>query len=395
MPGTLDESGIVELQVSRTAKGLSASAFQGSGKTQYGHVDAIECAHRSFRLSVGYRRCFDFDENDAPGQDAACFRASEQHLIGVVADGVSQSFYGNLAARHLCDWLVDELWQRRRAAPNETVLEEGLREQEKCLAAAVREVSLSHLLGLQRSALEKTREAGSQAVFAAFLWDCAADILHVYQLGDVRALVRVSAGRAVQIAPGDPKGRWSSAGRSHLGVVHTQWRDVAGVLLASDGAGSSWGRDFGSRSSNAQAFFQMAQLQAENDDVSFVVAEVRASAGAPVTTINRESQADATLTSESSTVCDTGRSISSANRPAKAKSWWVFTNERSRTIRKYLLIALVVMLMVLAARLLMSRQHRHTGDRHAKPATNRATVPQAPSGAQEAPKKSGKTSSSR
>jgi hypothetical protein len=50
---------------------------------------------------MGYRRSLGFDERNNPGQDYAVIRAESSYIVGIVADGVSQSFYGDLAAYHL------------------------------------------------------------------------------------------------------------------------------------------------------------------------------------------------------------------------------------------------------------------------------------------------------
>src|SRR6185295_2679194 len=61
-------------------------------------------------VSLGYRRCKDFDEGNQPGQDFASVRGDKHYIVGVVADGVSQSFYGNLAAAYLSQFLLGYLW---------------------------------------------------------------------------------------------------------------------------------------------------------------------------------------------------------------------------------------------------------------------------------------------
>src|SRR5690242_19400055 len=67
----------------------------------------------SIKLCLGYRRCRDFDSSNELGQDFATVRTSGDFTVGVVADGVSQSFYGHLAAMHVAKTLRTYLWENR------------------------------------------------------------------------------------------------------------------------------------------------------------------------------------------------------------------------------------------------------------------------------------------
>src|SRR5207244_2080033 len=74
-------------------------------------------------VSVGYRRCRDFDLSNQPGQDYAAAQSDSNYVVGVVADGVSQSFYGNLGAETLSEGLLEELWNCRHATFDQTSFE--------------------------------------------------------------------------------------------------------------------------------------------------------------------------------------------------------------------------------------------------------------------------------
>src|SRR3954454_2627255 len=63
-------------------------------------------------LTYLYDRSRDSKKNNAPGQDFIAFRCTDSRLIFAVCDGVSQSFYGDLAARfvgeRLVNWLAEQ-----------------------------------------------------------------------------------------------------------------------------------------------------------------------------------------------------------------------------------------------------------------------------------------------
>src|SRR2546428_463098 len=69
------------------------------------------------------------------------------------------------------------------------------------------------LPALQIRALEQQRPKGSQAVFAAFILDVSAANGHLYQVGDVSAIIHPRDG-APSLVEAPPKGRWSTAGKS-------------------------------------------------------------------------------------------------------------------------------------------------------------------------------------
>src|SRR4051812_28143375 len=60
-------------------------------------------------LTYLYDRSRDSKQGNAPGQDFITFRCEGQRLAFAVCDGVSQSFYGDLAARFLGEQLVSWL----------------------------------------------------------------------------------------------------------------------------------------------------------------------------------------------------------------------------------------------------------------------------------------------
>src|SRR5262245_60073141 len=73
------------------------------------------------QLTYLYDRSRDSKKNNAPGQDFIAFCCDESRgsrLVFAVCDGVSQSFYGDLAARFLGEQLVHWLSEQSNPGPD-------------------------------------------------------------------------------------------------------------------------------------------------------------------------------------------------------------------------------------------------------------------------------------
>src|SRR5215213_5656161 len=99
---------ICKIPLKHTVEYVEGKSEQQSYETQHLHLAVpSEAAETAVHVYLGYRRCAEFDEGNQPGQDYAVVRVGDGYVVGVVADGVSRSFYGNLAAESLSTWLVD------------------------------------------------------------------------------------------------------------------------------------------------------------------------------------------------------------------------------------------------------------------------------------------------
>ncbi|MBZ5533432.1 MAG: protein phosphatase 2C domain-containing protein [Acidobacteriia bacterium] len=227
----------------------------------------------TLEVQLGYRRYIDFDKTNASGQDAAGVRFDDSFLVGVIADGVSQSFFGDLAATHVSKWLLDKLWENREYAPEIRDLEKGLGEQEKVLAAVVEAYSINDVeMPMLRTALESMRKLGSQSVFSAFIWDLSKQTGSFYQVGNVAARI-YCRDKSPELFQGT-NGRWSSAQKSKLQLSQIPLGDCVGLVLSSDGVENSWAaRD--PKELTQTAFTEVAEPMAAVDDVSFVSAFIR------------------------------------------------------------------------------------------------------------------------
>jgi len=243
-------------------------AAQSGGDVQYGSF-AVPLGDVVVDVRLGYRRSLDFDSRDCPGQDSAAVRGDTHSIVAVVADGVGQSFFGNLAAEHLCGWLLQTLWESRSDPPKATALEQALHEQERALAAVIEAKSVSHLPDLLRRALEQTRKQGSQSVFTGLVWNLREGRGDLYQVGDVIALVHRRTGEPQKmIAPAG--GRWSTAGRSQLSLCRSTVDEIEGFVIKTDGASADWGLTRDPAAVDEPHFAAMASERAAIDDVSAV-----------------------------------------------------------------------------------------------------------------------------
>jgi hypothetical protein len=271
---SLTESDIVCIQVDRHGNCESLAANQLSAGVQFGSLSVpIPGRDQRANVSVGYRRCFDFDENNQPGQDMVVVRGDDGYIAGIVTDGVGQSFYGNIAAKVLSEEILNWLWDRRRN-PNkkefEKEFEDFLVEAQQALGRKAAEFRVpEYLPEFQRELLEEMRDQeGSQAVMTAALWDLTSRELHLFQVGDVAAIVHYPNGESKLFAA-DGRGRLSSASNtSPLLKPHGPISDCIGLVLKSDGAGPDWGSNL--ESINVQSFEVLASSCASSDDVSFL-----------------------------------------------------------------------------------------------------------------------------
>lgn len=290
--------GVAQISKLAHAEGYEQyEAVQRSGLPQYAefYVPARGSGEGT-RVCLGYRRCSEFDEGDQPGQDYAVVRCGGGYVVGVVADGVSRSFYGNLAAEYVSDWLVDELWRRRADVPQSDSMESLLKEAEARFSEHIKEYQIPKTVEPYLvQILERKRPKGSQAVFAAFVLNVAKAELALYQVGDIKALVHNSRPEPESVESA-AEGRWSSAGKSRLLLKKSEFKNVGGLVIKSDGASPEWGRSLGEGALGLEQFGLMANARAPVDDISFIAVRLgKASAAkAPKATSQQASNAGRT-----------------------------------------------------------------------------------------------------
>lgn len=201
-------------------------------------------------LTYLFDRSRDSKKNNAPGQDFICYAHDGQRLTFAVCDGVSQSFYGDLAAHYIGEHLV--AWLAALTITDDAAFDTEL---DRMLKAWVDDANAqvqikplkSSLPPMLKDALERKRENGSEAMFIAGRVDLAARQLAICWMGDMRFWLWDNHGAAMDIpdAVWETKERWSSRigpkSGAGEGYAHTLVRSLNGVTrltVHSDGIGS-------------------------------------------------------------------------------------------------------------------------------------------------------------
>ena len=126
--------------------------------------------NEAFAWRYAYARAAESQAADESGQDFLTFRLSDQACAFALCDGVSQSFYGDIAARALGEALLAWLGEALPATLEADALRQSLAARLEALTAtagaAVQAQQLpSSIPPLLRDVLEAKRELGSEAVF--------------------------------------------------------------------------------------------------------------------------------------------------------------------------------------------------------------------------------------
>ncbi len=212
--------------------------------------DAIQRGEGS--LFLGYRRAREYDNSDGEGQDRCAITICGQTVIAVLADGVSQSFAGEIAAYAVVQTVTEALTQAIKTAR----IAECFAQMPLLLQSAARHYAIDVLQkplpdeipDIRRELLEEMRVGGSQAVFGAFCYNMRSKMLTAVLLGDVR--LRYLTPDGPQMLESGAMGRFTvtSDPNSPLnGIAVTTQLPVAVIenvemaWIHSDGVPDSWG----------------------------------------------------------------------------------------------------------------------------------------------------------
>jgi hypothetical protein len=200
-------------------------------------------------LTYLYDRSRDSKKSSQPGQDFICFRSGEERLAFCVCDGVSQSFYGDLAAsflgEKLCNWLYE--YEPAPATPEEFIatLDTALLNWTDEGSTRVQDKTINPALPpMVRDALERKREVGSEAMFIGGLLDFNTHLLYVCWMGDLRLWLWDAKGKSIPYEGMDlweTKLRWSTRLGAKNGKPHVLILPLAGIARITthtDGLGS-------------------------------------------------------------------------------------------------------------------------------------------------------------
>ncbi len=234
----------------------------------------VQHKHRDFKnhgleVDLGYRKCREHDAQGTSGQDFAVLRTDGVHVVGIAADGVSQSFHGELAAREVSERLLEHLWDLRSTPPSEERLTATLLSWTPEIQRLVLAIPTgADLPPLVQGAVKKARLDGSQTVFGAFVLGRVEGTLHLYLVGDVQAWIALADGHWSGVT-GSSRGRWSSTGEAPLLLESRILRNVTRCVIHSDGLGEDWNL-------SPQGFERVAEEKASDDDLCFVAVAAHA-----------------------------------------------------------------------------------------------------------------------
>jgi|WetSurMetagenome_2_1015567.scaffolds.fasta_scaffold156851_2 hypothetical protein len=141
-----------------------------------------------FSCRWAFQRCPESADVDEPSQDSLAVREDGTRLAFTLCDGVSQSFYGGLAASVLGSGLLDWLWQQPGSLDNlpdrlDLFLNSLTQQATRMVRAQVLPADLPALVA---SVLERKRTLGSESMFIAGLVDVPQDQVFLAWAGDSR-----------------------------------------------------------------------------------------------------------------------------------------------------------------------------------------------------------------
>jgi hypothetical protein len=247
-------------------------------------------------LTYVYNRSRDSRQHDAPGQDFVAYSYTAERIVFAVCDGVSQSFYGDLAARflgeHLAAWLghLDPVLAPRLSAETFAVLvDERLRTWVPEASALVAAKSVGEQVPpMLADALARKREVGSESMFVAGLIDLAGGQLMACWMGDMRLWVWDAENQPLDL-PGavwEMRERWSSRVGPKNGsprVMILPLEGVARITAHSDGVGSRTSDLRMVTPERLDALARELDAAPASDDVAILdITLVRASMGEPL-----------------------------------------------------------------------------------------------------------------
>lgn len=240
----------------------------------------------SFRYA--YARSTDTKNAAEPGQDYLTICANQSYIAFALCDGVSQSYYGELASQFigevLLNWLKFSLPNTMDVTLLKKLLSTTLEEATGPASAMIdRHQIPSHLPELLRSVLHDKKKLGSESTFVC----CRADFPGTQYpmgravfawLGDSRLRIWDSEAEISEELPGefDTMQRWSTR-RGQLGsAVHTYVRPLQGhygirrITAYSDGLATLDNNDRLLTNWDIQKLIQEAGDAPTSDDISFM-----------------------------------------------------------------------------------------------------------------------------
>lgn len=195
---------------------------------QHGETNAVSFLkpEEPFYYRFAYARSADSRSNDDTGQDYLALCKDNGRLAFVVCDGVSQSFFGDLAAEFLGKNLVQYMYKLSTPlVPGESTHQQLAQYLQEISEIASQEIAAyrypDEMPGMIQVVLEKKRQMGSESTFVAGIIDLANDWYSLAWMGDSRLRLWSTNGE-ITAQLGDAfhtRERWSSR-KGLVGELH-------------------------------------------------------------------------------------------------------------------------------------------------------------------------------
>lgn len=236
-----------------------------------------------FACTFAYARSADAFNLNEYNQDAYTLRANAQRLVAVVADGVGQSFCGEVAAMAVTQSIMQAFWQMNDINESRilTVLNEYLVALAPKVTKILNDIDLSQHPQMFRDVLMQRRGYGSESVFVAILIDIPSNTMYCVWLGDCRLCIYDHTGNKVAIDENQfqTMERWSSTRVIHgkLHVFGMPASNVARVIAYSDGlqALDTLALVQPDVTTTIKNYMEKSRTLPESDDITIIVADVR------------------------------------------------------------------------------------------------------------------------
>jgi hypothetical protein len=238
-----------------------------------------------FCVRYAYGRSSDSQVSDDPGQDYIAFRINLERLAFVLCDGVSQSFYGDLAARVLGDLLLDWLWDRTSQWCTESEFQSALATQLETWTEKGRKIVDSYRLpkdvpAMVLDVLERKRGQGSETMFVCGLLNLPdrknkSGSIALAWMGDTRLQLWNGEDQKTRLlkASWDTNQRWSSHGGlkgGAPGTYLTNFEEIDRVIGYSDGLVSVEQKLSQAHEGDLDSLIQKLLQSPTSDDVSLI-----------------------------------------------------------------------------------------------------------------------------
>lgn len=227
-----------------------------------------------------YGRSADSRKNDDTGQDYVAFYIENQRLAFAVCDGVSQSFFGDLAAAFVGNELVAWMFHLSDPRTSGEVWKSELENHlQSCTQAASRKIAEfqypEDMPGMVQMVLEKKRQIGSESTLVAGVIDLDRGWYAMVWMGDTRLRIWSAQGELTATKLGDTfhtRERWSSnkglVGSLH--ACHGSTDELVHLMVYTDGLSllDKPIQMMGCSNAAVDKLTEEARLQPNSDDTS-------------------------------------------------------------------------------------------------------------------------------